>query len=201
MRFLIAIFLLVIGAALAAPAPERPAGYEYTVRAGTHEPEASLPDEFVATEPGEVPVDLPAIEALPADPELLLAEDIVRAITIPVAFIDEQAPDQIRASELIGLPVFGTDGSHVADIVDLLVDGDNHVSAVVLSSGGVLGFGDRRVAVPRYSLIISGTDRERRASIPFDAADLAAAPEFQPRERDGRLSRAGNQADRPLFGS
>src|SRR5437868_13505329 len=69
--------------------------------------------------------------------------------TMPIAGIDNASlADSARASKLIGSKVYHGD-SAIGQIEDVLVDLDKaNVKAVVLSVGGVLGVGDKRVAVP-----------------------------------------------------
>ena len=71
-----------------------------------------------------------------------------QAIT-PIAGIDDTIlAGSARASKLIGSKVYKGDTS-IGQIEDVLVDlGHATVTAVILSVGGVLGIGDKLVAVP-----------------------------------------------------
>jgi sporulation protein YlmC with PRC-barrel domain len=71
-----------------------------------------------------------------------------QAIT-PIAGIDDTVlAGSARASKLIGSKVYKGDTS-IGQIEDVLVDlGHETVTAVILSVGGVLGIGDKLVAVP-----------------------------------------------------
>ena len=71
-----------------------------------------------------------------------------QAIT-PIAGIDDTVlAGSARASKLIGSKVYNGDTS-IGQIEDVLVDlGHATVTAVILSAGGVLGIGDKLVAVP-----------------------------------------------------
>jgi hypothetical protein len=58
--------------------------------------------------------------------------------------------EQVAPLELTGLlshTIVGKDGSELGHIVDLLVDGQGHIRAVVVNLGGFLGVGDRKVAI------------------------------------------------------
>ena len=72
----------------------------------------------------------------------------LKAMT-PISGIDDAAlAGSARASKLIGSKVYKGDTS-IGQIEDVLVDlGHATVTAVILSVGGVLGIGDKLVAVP-----------------------------------------------------
>jgi sporulation protein YlmC with PRC-barrel domain len=54
-----------------------------------------------------------------------------------------------KASKLIGMEVRNNAGEKLGDIKDIVINLDNsQVSYLVLSAGGVLGFGDKLLAVP-----------------------------------------------------
>ncbi len=63
-------------------------------------------------------------------------------------FRAEQEIGEWRGSKLVGLDVLGADGQKIADIRDVLGKQDGRITAVVLGVGGVLGLGERLVAVP-----------------------------------------------------
>lgn len=96
--------------------------------------------------------------------------------TTPIAGIDNASlADSARASKLIGSKVYHGD-SAIGQIEDVLVDLDRaNVKAVVLSVGGVLGVGDKRVAVPIDDIKIG---KEARFVTELTKEQLNAAPEF-----------------------
>ena len=76
---------------------------------------------------------------------------------------------------LIGSHVYAGD-SDVGKITDLLIDrGHAAVTAAVLSVGGVLGVGDKLVAIPIAQIKIDG---EARFVIAQSKQDLEKAPAF-----------------------
>ena len=80
-----------------------------------------------------------------------------------------------RATKLIGSHVYAGD-SDVGKINDLLIDREHGtVTAAVLSVGGVLGVGDKLVAIPIGQIKIDG---EARFVIAQSKQDLAKAPAF-----------------------
>src|ERR1051326_4797658 len=56
-------------------------------------------------------------------------------------------PDQMRASKVIGGTVYDRQNQKLGDVKDLILDKDGKVSAVVVGMGGVLGAGEKDVAV------------------------------------------------------
>jgi sporulation protein YlmC with PRC-barrel domain len=80
-----------------------------------------------------------------------------------------------RATKLIGSHVYAGD-SDVGKINDLLIDREHGtVTAAVLSVGGVLGVGDKLVAIPIGQIKIDG---EARFVITQSKQDLEKAPAF-----------------------
>src|SRR5690349_18595223 len=80
-----------------------------------------------------------------------------------------------RATKLIGSHVYADD-SDVGKISDLLIDREHAaVTAALLSVGGVLGVGDKLVAVPIDQIKIDG---EARFVIGQSKQDLQKAPAF-----------------------
>jgi sporulation protein YlmC with PRC-barrel domain len=80
-----------------------------------------------------------------------------------------------RATKLIGSHVYAGD-SEVGKITDLLIDREHAaVTAAVLSVGGVLGVGDKLVAIPIDQIKIDG---EARFVITQSKQDLEKAPAF-----------------------
>jgi sporulation protein YlmC with PRC-barrel domain len=62
--------------------------------------------------------------------------------------ITEQAPDQWRASKLIGVEVFDRVGEKIGLISEVLVDHNGHSQVAVISMGGFFGIGRKDVALP-----------------------------------------------------
>jgi sporulation protein YlmC with PRC-barrel domain len=94
----------------------------------------------------------------------------------PIEGIDAASlVNSARASKLIGSPVYRGDSS-IGKIEDVLVDLDEaKVTGVVLSVGGVLGVGDKRVAVPVGQIRIG---KEARFVTELSKEQLSSAPAF-----------------------
>lgn len=63
-------------------------------------------------------------------------------------FVTNQSNNEWRASKLAGVAVYSSDNQKVGTIDDILLKSDGTAAAVVVGSGGVLGAGQKDVAVP-----------------------------------------------------
>ncbi|AGK58438.1 PRC-barrel domain-containing protein [Hyphomicrobium denitrificans 1NES1] len=108
-----------------------------------------------------------AVGAIPA-----LADDI---------FLTEQKPTEYLAKDrLIGVNVHDGDGKVIGDIEDLVVDSDNKIVGAIIGIGGLLGVGEKKVAVSLPSLSIESTDKGVVITMPAATKDaLTAAPAYK----------------------
>lgn len=93
---------------------------------------------------------------------------------------------EVRASDLLGLNIQNAQDEDIGEIDDLIIGADEKLHAV-LSIGGFLGIGDRRVVVSFDELQISrGTDDSDEVEVAYNAskADLEAKEPFSYREGD-----------------
>ena len=75
-------------------------------------------------------------------------------------FIAEQKPTEYLAKDrLIGVNVHDSDGKVIGDVEDLVVDSDNKIVGAIIGVGGLLGVGEKKVAVSLPSLNIESTDK------------------------------------------
>ena len=85
------------------------------------------------------------------------------------------SPYQLRASDLLGMDVENMSGDEIGKIDDLIISGTNAPMAVI-SVGGVLGIGEKLVAIPYNEL---NFDSERKHVIYNTTEEqLGALPEF-----------------------
>ncbi|MEK6349439.1 MAG: PRC-barrel domain-containing protein [Burkholderia sp.] len=86
-------------------------------------------------------------------------------------------PDVMAAATLDGNRVYATDGEHVGHIKDIMLDVRGaRIAYAVLSSGGVLGIGDKLIAVPWHALTL---DTERKCFVlAATAQQVRAMPGF-----------------------
>jgi putative membrane protein len=141
-----------------------------------------------------------AEETLPVLQEHLeLAQQTHKQITAAVgeseqpdaAMQDEQAaaqPEQtVSIDEILGSPVVNANGDEIAEIEDLVVD-QNQTHYAILSVGGFLGIGDKKVAIPLDQLqlgedesyLMSAETEEQLEQMPAYEED-----QYQPFQRQG----------------
>lgn len=125
-----------------------------------------------------------AAGALPA-----LADDV---------FLTEQKPTEYLAKDrLIGVNVHNGDGKVIGDVEDLVVDGDNKIVGAIIGVGGLLGVGEKKVAVSLPSLNIEATDKGIVITLPAATKDaLTAAPAYKrANPAKGWLQRAAEKGE------
>ncbi|BBK29987.1 PRC-barrel domain protein [Stella humosa] len=95
----------------------------------------------------------------------------------PVARKDDGNPvTGMRVSKIIGTKVKNSAGENVGSIEDLVVREKDQVVMAVLSVGGFLGIGDRKVAVP-WNELSFGADRTVTYNVTKE--QLQSQPEYQ----------------------
>ena len=82
----------------------------------------------------------------------------------------------LKASELIGMKVQGSDGKNLGKIRDLVIAPDGAVRYAVLDFGGFLGIGDKYFAVPWDAL--QRTQNGKKIALDTTKRDLKKAPGF-----------------------
>ena len=102
-------------------------------------------------------------------------------VTLATAFsLPAHARDKsgvLKASDLIGMNVQGTDGKKLGNIKDLVIDPDEGgVEYAVLEFGGFAGIGDKYFAVPWEALQLDQTNK--KLSLDVHKKDLKSAPGF-----------------------
>jgi hypothetical protein len=117
-------------------------------------PAPAVPAEQVPTPPAPaVPaeqVPIPPAPVAPAEQAPAPPPSVVPAEQTPVPPPPVVPAEQVASAELTGLlgeEVVGPGGTELGHIVDLLVDTQGRVRAVVVDVGGFMGVGSRKVAV------------------------------------------------------
>ena len=83
----------------------------------------------------------------------------------------------LKASQLMGMKVEGTDGKKVGKIRDLVIDPeDGAIEYAVLDFGGIAGIGDKYFAVPWDAL--EWTADKKKLTLDVTKKDLKQAPGF-----------------------
>ena len=63
-------------------------------------------------------------------------------------FVTRQSNNEWRASKVVGVDVYSSDNQKLGTINDILLKSDGTAGTIVIGSGGVLGAGEKYVAVP-----------------------------------------------------
>lgn len=98
--------------------------------------------------------------------------------------IAAEGATQMRADSLIGMTVLTTDGAVIGDVTDLILSQDDRLRGIVISTGGLLGFGGRDVGVS-WDRAKVRTDPETNDAVVvlnLMRADIEAAPDFKTQE-------------------
>ncbi len=97
------------------------------------------------------------------------------------AFLSQQQPDQMLATDLIGKSILDSNNARIGDINDLLISEDGEIVAALVGVGGFLGIGEKIVAIPYDSLNIS--PQSDQITVSYSRQDLEQAPQFVTAER------------------
>lgn len=129
----------------------------------------------VATAPAMAQTTMPA----PTDRPAVVAPAPMTppATQAPAARKDEGNPvTGMRVTKIIGSKVKNSAGENVGSIDDLVVREKDQVVMAVISVGGFLGIGDRKVAVP-WNELSFGNDRTATYNVTKE--QLKEQPEYQ----------------------
>ena len=97
-------------------------------------------------------------------------------------FLTQQSANEWRATKLVGTTVVGPDDASIGDVNELLLEGNGQIKAAVIGVGGFLGIGEKNVAIPFKSLVIThaqDSDKIGKISVAFTKDQLTNAPTFQ----------------------
>lgn len=101
-----------------------------------------------------------------------------------LAFVASPSMYSHLASELIGLTVYSsdaTDAETIGEIQDLVIADNGEIEAVVIGVGGLLGVGERNVAIEFEHLAwvaYQGDEQQARLVLGTTVEQLESAPEF-----------------------
>jgi sporulation protein YlmC with PRC-barrel domain len=103
-------------------------------------------------------------------------------------FIAQASDSVMRASKIVGIDVIGLDEHRLGDVRDLIMSREGQIEAVVIGVGGVLGIGQKNVAVPFDAMLwntgdispAAGPSATLQAGTRPESADAAGAAERMP---------------------
>ena len=105
------------------------------------------------------------------------------------------APGDKRASSLIGATVKNKNGESIGEVEDLIVSGRNNVAAAVITVGGLLGIGEKRIGLPYRDIEISPDGKTLYISLTEEQLD--ALPAFDYTEPDDAVASRSTTSVRP----
>jgi hypothetical protein len=131
---------------------------------------------------------LTAALALPAPAQEPPKKEAAKGVIPPNTFFKSQTSGQYLAGEqLIGAKVTDKDGQTIGTISDLIVGSGEKIEGVILSVGGVLGVGEKKIGVRLGALKLSRAEGKLAVSLPGASKEiLAAVPAY---ERAGGAAR------------
>lgn len=94
----------------------------------------------------------------------------------PHRFIAEASDSVMRASKIVGLEVIGLDEHRIGEVRELIMSPEGQVEAVVIGVGGVLGMGQKSVAVP-FDAMLWNTGDVSPAAGPSASVKVGSRPE------------------------
>ncbi|WP_010669033.1 PRC-barrel domain-containing protein [Acetobacter aceti] len=121
--------------------------------------------------------DLDIPEAPPAKP----ASDSPQPAVIAAIITTESL------GSLIDRDVQAVTGGNLGHIVDVLIDVDGEMQAVVIDIGGFLGVGNRRVAVASDLIQVSHSNPQAPVIMQVSAAVIRSAPEYKRGDRNASV--------------
>ena len=80
---------------------------------------------------------------------------------------------------VLGKKVRGPSGEDMGRVVDLLLDRDAQIQAVVIDFGGFLGVGSRKIAIDWRLVQFRPDEREAPLALSLGKAEVQAAPEYK----------------------
>jgi len=108
-------------------------------------------------------------------------KEAAKAVIPPNTFFKGQTSSQYLAAEqLIGAKVTNKDGQTIGTISDLIIGPGDKIDGVILSVGGVLGVGDKKIGVRLGALKLARTDGKLSVSLPSVSKEiLGAVPAYE----------------------
>jgi hypothetical protein len=135
------------------------------------------------------PATQPAPTTPPAASPPMTSTPPARTTTAPGATVTTTTTTAVpltgdmSAKKLIGTNIKNGQNETIGEVEDLLVGKDGKVEGVIVSVGGFLGLGERRVALTWDKLELMRDGNSLRAQASYDKETLKSMPEYT--QRDG----------------
>jgi hypothetical protein len=160
---------------LAAAAPEAPS----TATVFKAPPVAAPTAPSAPTVPNVPPVTVPnAPQAtkVPAAPQATTAPKLPPTIALQTVAPTEAMP-------ILGHRVVGPNGKDIARLVDVLVNPNGQPVAAVLEFGGLMGVGNRKIAVHWNTLHFTPAEAKQQIALSLTPDEIKAVPEYKDSEQ------------------
>jgi hypothetical protein len=108
-----------------------------------------------------------------------LAAQTPAPASAPLTFVEKQQPTEVLGTDFWGTTVVGKDKQQIGKIKNLVFDHTGHIDLVVIGVGGVLGLGDKEVAVPFDAIKGEVVDNKNVFEIEATKDELKAAPAYK----------------------
>jgi len=122
---------------------------------------------------------LTAVAALMIAVSPLAAQTTTPAPAAPITFIEQQTNDEVLGTDFVGTPVLSKDGQQIGKIANLVFDKDGRIAIAVIGVGGVLGIGEKEVAVAFDSVKSDTKDNKHVFTVDATKEQLKAAPAYK----------------------
>jgi sporulation protein YlmC with PRC-barrel domain len=146
---------------------------------------AEAPADPASDTTAEAPADPAPADQMaqtPADPAAPAAggsTDTTTTAAIDKSTLKEMPATEVRAEEMVGTTVYGSDDANVGEIGDVLLSGDGKVDAYIVDVGGFLGVGEKEVAIGSDNLsFMVDDDGNKYLYTSFSKEQLDAAPAY-----------------------
>lgn len=106
----------------------------------------------------------------------------------------------LRVSKVLGVDVVGQDHVRVGTIADVLTDAEGRIETVVIGVGGVLGIGEKYVAVP-FGLFAWNVGDVPLTGKPTSVATPQNAPSAEEAAKAGPATMPGSDTTREVLGA
>lgn len=102
------------------------------------------------------------------------------------------ATTALSAEEMMGKSVLGADGEEVGEVADVIIDPTSgEAQQVILSRGGILGLGEKQVAID-FGDLQPSADGEALESASLTADQVEQMPEFEYQDGTVSVNRPGD---------
>ena len=137
------------------------------------EPPSAIPSEPAMKAPDQ------SSEATPILPDKS-AKSTDKSLEQNAQFLNEQKPDDVLASTIIGQPAVNGQDEGIGEVNDLVTDRSGKILAALIGVGGFLGIGEKDVAV-RFEDLKLARDENNNVKVVLNLSKetLAAAPDYK----------------------